>query len=94
MGTARDMLVLSYWTGLAAVIGNGRAQRARTDKNDCLEHGLVAQSENPVFWDWVFWQSFTDTQDPGGNGEGGNSEKGSREGRGKLAAEKNKITVA
>lgn len=49
---------------------------------------------NPVFWDWVFWQSFTDTQDPGGNGEGENSEKGSREGRGKLAAEKNKITVA
>lgn len=86
MGTARDMLVLSYWTGLAVVIGNGRTQRARTDKNDCLEHGLVAQSENPVFWDWVFWQSFTDTQDPGGNGE--KSEKGNRERRGKLAAEK------
>lgn len=32
LGTARDLLVLSPWTGLDVVIGNGRVCRERMDK--------------------------------------------------------------
>ena len=88
MGTARVLLVLSHGTGLAVVIGKVRSQRGRADKKACPEHGLVAQSEITLFWGWVFWQNFTDTPDLAGNGEGENSEKDCRAGRGKLAAEK------
>lgn len=53
------------------------------DEKACPAHGLVAESETTVFWCWVFWQSFTDTPDLNGNGEGENSEKESRTGRDK-----------
>lgn len=69
LGTARDLPVSSCSTGLAVVIGKGRSQKGRADEKACPEHGLVAESEIPMFWGWVFWHSFTDTPDLNGNRE-------------------------
>lgn len=89
LGTARDLLVFSRRTGLAAVIGKDRSQSGGADQEACPEQGLVAQSGITVFWGLVFWQSLTDTPDLNGNREGQNSEKESGARREKLAAGKN-----